>query len=237
MFNPVSTYRLQFHKGFTFSNLKDILPYLHELGIKTIYASPIFEATPGSNHGYDVVNPHRINPEIGTLEELEEISATLKTLDISWLQDIVPNHMAFHPNNSRLMDVLEKGRESRYADFFDILWEVPEFEGKLMVPFLGSPLPDLIKAGEIKLTWDDKGLSLQYADQLYPVNSATYLSLLQLNKDTVPAELKNITTKNAAHHIKIHFLAIKNKAAVEKYIKQSIELINNDPALLQKGYR
>src|SRR3978361_206654 len=109
MYNPISTYRLQFHKGFTFSDFKKILPYLHELGVKTIYASPIFEATPGSNHGYDVVNPHRINPEIGTMSELKEISTILKAQGIGWLQDIVPNHMAFHPNNDWLMDVLENG--------------------------------------------------------------------------------------------------------------------------------
>src|SRR5436190_19492033 len=115
MFNPISTYRLQFHQGFTFKDLKVMLPYLRDLGVKTIYASPVFEAVPGSNHGYDIVNPHRINPEIGTLSELEEISASLKQLGMSWLQDIVPNHMAFHANNSRLMDVMETGSDSAYA--------------------------------------------------------------------------------------------------------------------------
>jgi maltooligosyltrehalose synthase len=69
MYNPVSTYRLQFHKDFTFSDFERIIPYLHQLGINTVYASPIFEATPGSTHGYDTVNPHQINPEIGTLEQ------------------------------------------------------------------------------------------------------------------------------------------------------------------------
>src|ERR1700712_4453768 len=157
MYNPVSTYRLQFNKGFTFKDFNKVLPYLHDLGIKTIYASPIFEATPGSNHGYDVVNPHCINPEIGTLAELEAVSARLKTLGMGWLQDIVPNHMAFHPNNSWLMDVLENGQASQYARFFDIMWDVPEFDGKLMVPFLGSPLPEQIKSGAVKLLWNDKG--------------------------------------------------------------------------------
>jgi maltooligosyltrehalose synthase len=65
MFDPVCTYRLQFHKGFTFNDFKAILPYLQDIGVKTIYASPIFAAVPDSNHGYDVTDPHRINPEIG----------------------------------------------------------------------------------------------------------------------------------------------------------------------------
>src|SRR4051812_8844878 len=121
MFNPISTYRIQFHQGFTFRDFRKVIPYLYELGVKTIYASPIFEAVPGSNHGYDVINPHRINPEIGTLEELQEISSELKQKEMYWLQDIVPNHMAFHPNNAWLMDVLKKGPDSRYVGCFDII--------------------------------------------------------------------------------------------------------------------
>jgi maltooligosyltrehalose synthase len=109
MFNPVSTYRIQFHKDFTFRHLDEIIPYLVKLGVKTLYASPIFKAVPGSNHGYDNVDPLSINPEIGTLEELKQISEKLNTNGISWLQDIVPNHMAFHHDNAWLMDVLEKG--------------------------------------------------------------------------------------------------------------------------------
>ena len=94
MFNPVSTYRIQFHKEFTFADLEKIIPYLQSLGIKTLYASPIFEATPGSVHGYDAVNPLVINPEIGTEESFRQLSQKLKDAGINWLQDIVPNHMA-----------------------------------------------------------------------------------------------------------------------------------------------
>ena len=122
MFNPIATYRIQFHKEFTFSDFERVIPYLGELGVSTVYASPIFEAVPGSNHGYDVVDPHRINPEIGTLEQFRKISQKLRQLGISWLQDIVPNHMAFDQQNAWLMDVLEKGQQSAYARFFDIFW-------------------------------------------------------------------------------------------------------------------
>src|ERR1700755_3382485 len=97
--NPVSTYRIQFHKDFTFSAFEKIIPYLHRLGIRTIYASPVFEATPGSIHGYDGTDPNRINPEIGTEEQLVHISKRLKEKNIQWVQDIVPNHLAFHENN------------------------------------------------------------------------------------------------------------------------------------------
>ena len=118
MYNPVATYRIQFHKGFNFDDFENIIPYLKELGVKTVYASPIFEATAGSQHGYDSINPHKINPEIGTEEQLKSIKGKLQQAGIGWLQDIVPNHMAFDSNNSILRDVLEKGLQSEYADFF-----------------------------------------------------------------------------------------------------------------------
>lgn len=132
MLNPIATYRVQLQKEFTFEQLEQIIPYLHQLGIDTIYASPILEAVPGSTHGYDGVNPHRINPEIGTEEQLLQLRERLNDLGMNWLQDIVPNHMAVHPNNTWLTDVLEKGKASPYALFFDIKWEHPPFEGKLV---------------------------------------------------------------------------------------------------------
>ena len=140
VFDPIVTYRLQLHKGFGFKEVKKIIPYLSGLGIKTIYASPIFSASPGSEHGYDGIDPLSINPEIGSLEELYEVSAMLKKNGMGWIQDFVPNHMAFHTDNKWLMDVLEKGQHSIYASFFDIQWNNPETNGKVMVPFLGDPL-------------------------------------------------------------------------------------------------
>jgi len=169
MLNPVSTYRIQFHKDFTFTDFEQIIPYLHQLGIKTIYASPIMEAAPGSTHGYDTVNPHRINPEIGTMEELRRLSAKLKGLDMQWIQDIVPNHMSFHPNNIWLMDVLEKGTASAYASYFDINWSGSEYL-PLMVPFLGSPLEDAIANNELELVNREGKIYLKYFETEWPVN-------------------------------------------------------------------
>ena len=125
MYNPLATYRIQFHKGFTLHEFESLLSYFQKLGVSTIYASPIFQSAPGSLHGYDVINPNKINPGVGSLEELKVISKNLSETNIGWLQDIVPNHMAFDSRNLWLKDVLEKGKQSNYALFFDIDWGSP----------------------------------------------------------------------------------------------------------------
>src|SRR5690348_11776935 len=125
MYNPGSTYRIQFHTDFTFTDLQKILPYLQELGVSTVYASPVFTAMAGSTHGYDVLNPNVVNPEIGSEEQWREISHQLQQADMGWLQDIVPNHMAYDTRNPWVFDILEKGRSSIYANFFDVAWTSP----------------------------------------------------------------------------------------------------------------
>ncbi|MBL4675147.1 MAG: malto-oligosyltrehalose synthase [Mucilaginibacter sp.] len=189
MFNPVSTYRIQFHKDFTFKHLEGIIPYLAQLGIKTLYASPIFAAVPGSNHGYDGTDPLTINPEIGTLKELKAISKKLKATGINWLQDIVPNHMAFHHNNKWLMELLKNGPASPYKDYFDqSLADGTFFKGPIMVPFLGDDLQTVIDQGDLQIVHDNDGFLFTYADQKWPLNaeSAAVINvkmLSELNKD------------------------------------------------------
>lgn len=185
MFKPATTYRIQFHKDFNFKSFIEIIPYLEKLGIDTVYASPIFEADPGSTHGYDVVNPHRINPEIGTEEELFEISKKLKAVGINWLQDIVPNHMAFSTRNAWLMDVLTKGAGSSYADFFDI--DIAEGK-KLMVPFLGDDLEYVIANKDLKIIKKQDEFYLSYGGTNWPLNKSSQLQL----KDKTDADLDDV---------------------------------------------
>jgi malto-oligosyltrehalose synthase/4-alpha-glucanotransferase len=178
MNNPIATYRLQFQKEFNFQDFEEIIPYLQKLGVSTLYASPIFKSTPGSTHGYDGVNPNEINPEIGTEEQLRLITTRLKETDINWLQDIVPNHMAFHPENPWLMDALEKGKQSVYASFFDMAWNSKLFQGKLMVPFLEADLEKLIEDGKISIEYLSDRFSVKYADNIYPLSPKSYLTIL-----------------------------------------------------------
>jgi len=191
MYNPVSTYRIQFHKGFNFDDLEQIIPYLEQLGVKTIYASPIFSSVPGSVHGYDGINPLQINPEIGSIEQLRAISTKLKAKNIGWLQDIVPNHMAYHPNNIWVMDVLENGPASLYKNFFDdSLTDKLLFDGPIMVPFLGVGLIDAIGSNELTIALENDKPVFKYADQVWPLKPESYQKI---------ADISNLTKEQLLH--------------------------------------
>ena len=176
MLNPRSTYRIQLYEKFTFRDLDKILDYLHDLGISTIYAAPITLSSKGSNHGYDVIDPLRLNPAIGTEEELAALATRLKAYDMAWLQDIVPNHMAYDAANPWLYDALERGPQSPYYRFFDIITDHPvELLGdKLMAPFLGAPLTECLQKGELTLQFTEAGFVIRYYDKDYPVAARLY---------------------------------------------------------------
>jgi malto-oligosyltrehalose synthase/4-alpha-glucanotransferase len=205
MYKPSTTYRLQFHKGFTFKDALGVLSYLQRLGIGAVYASPVFESTPGSTHGYDGLNPNKINPEIGTLEELEAFSRQLQQHQIGWVQDIVPNHLAFDPRNPWLRDVLKKGKLSEYAGFFDILWDTPGNE-KLMVPFLGNTLEEEVSKRTIQLAFAENEFAFKYGDALYPVSPASLTKPLKAAQasNSIQQELDKI------NHDKVQLLDLLN---------------------------
>lgn len=188
MFNPISTYRLQFNKDFTFRDLIKHLEYFRLLGVSSIYASPVFNAVPGSTHGYDVADPLSINPEIGDIDEFEQIREWREKNKVGWLQDIVPNHMAFHNMNTWIMDVLERGRGSKFAEFFDIDPDHPDFKGKLMVPFLGKNPDEAIRDKELVLKWNDDSLQINYFDLRMPCSTEGYIFLLS-KIDYLPSEI------------------------------------------------
>ncbi len=178
MYNPISTYRIQFHKGFNFDDFDKIIPYLEKMGVSTIYASPIFSSVPGSNHGYDGIDPLQINPEIGTIEQLVTISKKLKEKKIGWLQDIAPNHMAYHQDNAWLMDVLENGSSSVYAGFFDSsLSDQLLFSGRIMVPFLGNDIEEAVEKGELKIDRAGEKFVFKYGEQTWPIKSESYQNI------------------------------------------------------------
>jgi (1->4)-alpha-D-glucan 1-alpha-D-glucosylmutase len=177
---PLATYRVQFNADFTFDHLKAIAPYLSELGITDIYASPILTARTGSNHGYDAVNPSEINPVLGGMEGFNQLIGELKKYDMGWIQDIVPNHMAYSNQNRMLVDVLENGPDSQFRDFFDINWQHPSerMQGRVLAPFLGKFYGDCLESGELQLKYDEDGLSINYYDLRFPLRIESYSQVL-----------------------------------------------------------
>ena len=169
---PRATLRLQFHKGFTFADAARLVPYFSALGISHVYASPILTARPGSLHGYDVVDPTRVNPELGGEDGLRGLVTALRGAGLGLIVDIVPNHMAVGAGNAWWWDVLQNGRTSAYAHFFDIDWEPddPELHGKVLAPFLGRSCAEALGAGEIALAHDAaRGYFIKYFEHLFPV--------------------------------------------------------------------
>ena len=110
---PASAYRLQFNREFTFQDATRLIPYLHELGVTDIYASPFLMARPGSMHGYDISSHCRINPEIGTREDFNRMSDALRERGMGLIADVVPNHMGIdHASNEWWCDVMVNGPSS-----------------------------------------------------------------------------------------------------------------------------
>ena len=150
---PRATLRLQFHRGFTFADAERLVPYFARLGVSHVYASPIAISRAGSMHGYDVVDPTRVNPELGGEPALRSLAAALATAGLGLVIDIVPNHMAADTENRWWVDVLRHGQRSPFARYFDIDWEVddPDLRGKVLLPILGASLDEALAAGEISI--------------------------------------------------------------------------------------
>jgi (1->4)-alpha-D-glucan 1-alpha-D-glucosylmutase len=180
MRTPESTYRFQFTPAFTFEAAEKLLSYLRDLGISDLYASPIFRARPGSSHGYDVVDPAALNPDLGPPEAFDHLAAKAKNLGMGWLQDIVPNHMAFDAANPYLADILENGPASVHFGHFDIDWEhyYENIRGKVLAPFLGSYYGRALESGELALKFDEAGFFIAYFGLRFPLRIETYLAVL-----------------------------------------------------------
>jgi (1->4)-alpha-D-glucan 1-alpha-D-glucosylmutase len=176
----LATYRLQFTPEFGFANAERIIDYLAVLGVSTVYASPIFKARPGSTHGYDITDPNHLNPELGTEEAFDTLIATVQRQEMTWLQDFVPNHMAYDSRNRMLMDVFEKGPGSPYFGFFDILWDHlrENLRGKIIAPFLGKPYGETLESGELALQYGDGNFAVKYYDSVYPLRIESYATVI-----------------------------------------------------------
>ncbi|MCS4061566.1 malto-oligosyltrehalose synthase [Pseudomonas putida] len=183
-----ATLRLQFHSDFTLDHAVPLVPYFAQLGISHLYASPILKARAGSRHGYDVVDPTCVNPELGGEAALERLVAALRQHGMGLILDTVSNHMAVGgADNPWWQSLLAWGRRSPYAEFFDIQWHSsdPLLAGQLLLPFLGSDYGVALKNGEIPLEFDKQHGTLQIAhyDHRFPVCPVDYGWILALSPE------------------------------------------------------
>jgi (1->4)-alpha-D-glucan 1-alpha-D-glucosylmutase len=188
---PRATMRLQFHRGFTFDDALPIIPYLSALGISHVYSSPILTARHGSRHGYDIVDPTEVNPELGGEAAFRRLAAALRDAGLGLIVDIVPNHMAVGRENRWWLDVLRNGPQSRYARYFDIDWnpEDPTLQCKVLVPLLGRSLGDTLRHGELALGRDTEANGegapyVKYFDHVLPLAPEVALEVSASGLDT-----------------------------------------------------
>lgn len=178
---PTATYRIQFNPAFGFQAAQPVVSYLADLGLSDLYASPIFKAVKGSLHGYDVVDPNRLNPELGGLSDFEALAGELKKYKMGWIQDIVPNHMAMDSENRLLMDIFENGHRSESVQFFDVDWDHPAagLNKRILAPFLGRFYGECLEDGEIALQYGPDGFKVAYYSIVFPLRIESYLNFFK----------------------------------------------------------
>ncbi|WP_338580726.1 malto-oligosyltrehalose synthase [Pseudomonas sp. MAG733B] len=223
-----ATLRLQFHKGFTLDDAVPLVPYFARLGISHVYASPLLSARAGSMHGYDVVDPTSVNPELGGEAALRRLVAALRAQNMGLILDIVSNHMAVGgSDNPWWLDLLEWGRLSPYGEFFDIQWHSsdPLMEGQLLLPFLGSDYGIALQDGTLPLRFDaQKGaFHVEHYEHHFPIRPADYGELLKSDNEQLKSLADRFST--LSYQMDAHSLA--------KPLKDELRELASDPLMLQ----
>jgi (1->4)-alpha-D-glucan 1-alpha-D-glucosylmutase len=245
---PVSTYRLQFNVDFGFRQAAAIVGYLHDLGISDIYSSPFLKAKKGSSHGYDIVDPTSLNPEVGTSDDLDLLSDELSKLDMGNILDIVPNHMGIGYENELWMDLLENGPASVYASYFDVDWAPVkrELRNKILLPVLGDHYGKILERGEFRLSFLEDGFFIRYYEHIFPVRPGSMADILGFRLENLEttlspddeglSELHSIIT--ALSHLPPYTVRedskIKERYREKEIIKKRLwTLYNGSPAIME----
>jgi (1->4)-alpha-D-glucan 1-alpha-D-glucosylmutase len=223
-----ATLRLQFHKGFNLDDAVPLVPYFAELGISHVYASPLLSARAGSMHGYDVVDPTTINPELGGEAALRRLVSALREHSMGLILDIVSNHMAVGgSDNPWWLDLLEWGRLSPYSEFYDIQWHSadPLMEGKLLLPFLGSDYGVALQDGTLPLRFDAHhgAFFVEHYEHHFPICPMTCGELLTSDIDQLKSLADRFST--LSYQTDAHRLAIP--------LQDELRELATDPAMLQ----
>jgi (1->4)-alpha-D-glucan 1-alpha-D-glucosylmutase len=180
---PTCTYRLQFNRWFTFAQAREIVPYLHALGVSDAYASPYFQAGAESLHGYDITDHNKLNAAVGSREEYDSWIAELRAHSMGQVLDFVPNHVGIaEPLNQWWMDVLENGPSSRFAPYFDIDWHPlkSDLRDKVLLPILSDQYGRVLERGELQAHFEEGTFYLRYGDRRLPIAPGTYRYILDI---------------------------------------------------------
>ncbi len=179
--NLRATYRLQFGPDFGFADAARLAPYLAALGVSHAYLAPVFAARPGSTHGYDVTDPARIAPELGGEAGFRAMAAAFRAAGLGIVLDIVPNHMGTGAANPYWQDVLARGAASRFAGWFDIDWQAPGADGRVILPVLGEAFATALAAGALALGREaDGSLAVRaHGSHALPVAPEDYAAVLR----------------------------------------------------------
>jgi (1->4)-alpha-D-glucan 1-alpha-D-glucosylmutase len=202
---PTCTYRLQFNRWFTFTQAREIVPYLHTLGISDVYASPYFQASPESLHGYDITSHNKLNTAIGSRADYDAWVAQLQANGMGQVLDFVPNHVGVADDrNAWWMDVLENGPSSQYAGYFDIEWQPlkTDLRNKVLLPILGDQYGHVLERGELRVHFEEGTFFVLYGERRLPTAPGTYRYILEValenlaeyKDDDFYAELQSILT-------------------------------------------
>ncbi len=179
---PSATYRIQLGPGFGFAAARELVGYLSRLGISHVYLSPYLQATGGSGHGYDIVDPHRVSADLGGAGELGLLREALRGVGMAEVVDTVPNHLAVGSRENRWWwDVLARGPASPYSAYFDIDWQqlAPALGNRLLVPILRGRYRHLLATGGIQLVPGPEAVEVAYLGWRLPLSPESLSSLLR----------------------------------------------------------
>ena len=243
---PTSTYRLQFNREFTFAQAREIVSYLHQLGISDCYASPYFQAAAESLHGYDITDHNRLNAAVGSYVEYDAWTAELGAHQMGQVLDFVPNHMGISgPQNLWWADVLENGPSSPYATYFDIDWQPlkSDLHDKVLIPVLGDQYGRVLERGELKVHYESGRFLLRYFEHEFPIAPGTYRHVLQIALDQLRvykeedfyAELQSILTalEYLPRRTETDAKRIAERAREKEIIKRRLERRCQEAPLVQ----
>jgi (1->4)-alpha-D-glucan 1-alpha-D-glucosylmutase len=181
------------HAGFTFAQAGAVADYIRDLGISHVYSSPYLQSGKGSTHGYDVVDHHTVNKELGGEAAHGEFCRRLGELGLGQVLDIVPNHMSVDRQNRMWWDVLENGPSSRFATFFDIDWAGAEekLRDKVLMPVLGDQYGRVLSRGEIRIKREGANFTVEWGEQAFPVAPRSLSPLLMRAAEIAPSDTLN----------------------------------------------